>query len=46
MIAVLFDTNSLLDVILHRDPWRYDAQAIWNAVREARLIGFVRYYVD
>lgn len=41
MIRVLIDTNILLDVILHRDPWRFEAQAIWNAVRDGRLLGLI-----
>jgi predicted nucleic acid-binding protein len=31
MISVLLDTNLLLDVLLHRDPWFADAEALWLA---------------
>jgi predicted nucleic acid-binding protein len=30
-VTVLFDTNVVLDVLLQRNPWQAQAQALWDA---------------
>jgi predicted nucleic acid-binding protein len=38
---VLLDTNVVLDVLLNRDPWQVEASALWRAVDEGRLTGYL-----
>jgi len=38
---ILLDTNVVLDVLLQREPWLADAQALWQAVDEERLTAFL-----
>lgn len=40
-MRVLFDTNVVLDVLLKRDPWVVDSQALWQAVDEGRLTAYL-----
>jgi predicted nucleic acid-binding protein len=40
-VRVLFDTNVVLDVLLKRDPWVVDSQALWQAVDEGRLTAYL-----
>jgi predicted nucleic acid-binding protein len=41
VITVLLDLNVLLDAFLGREPWRAEADAIWDANREGRIGGRV-----
>lgn len=41
MKRVLFDANVVLDVLLKREPWVKDAQALWQANDERRLVGYI-----
>lgn len=36
-MRVLLDLNVVIDVLLERDPWRVEAQPIWNANRDGRI---------
>jgi predicted nucleic acid-binding protein len=40
-MTVLRDLNVLLDALLGREPWRAEADAIWDANREGRIGGRV-----
>jgi predicted nucleic acid-binding protein len=40
-MRVLLDTNVVLDALLSRDPWVAEAQMIWAANEEGRLVGHV-----
>lgn len=40
-MRVLFDTNILLDVLLQREPWRAEADALWQANDAGKLNGYV-----
>jgi predicted nucleic acid-binding protein len=40
-MTVLLDLNVLLDALLGREPWRAEADAIWDANREGRIGGRV-----
>ena len=37
----MLDLNVILDVILARDPWRSEAEAIWDANRDGRLGAYI-----
>lgn len=41
MLQVLFDTNVVLDVLLKRQPWVVEAQKLWAAVDDGRVIGYL-----
>jgi predicted nucleic acid-binding protein len=41
MRRVLLDTNVILDVLLDREPFVADAAAIWQAVQEQAIQGYV-----
>jgi len=41
MMRALIDTNVILDLLLEREPFVEDAQAIWRANREGRFYGYV-----
>ena len=36
-MTVLFDLNVVLDVVLGREAWRAEADAIWDANRDGRI---------
>jgi predicted nucleic acid-binding protein len=40
-MRVLLDTNVVLDVLLERDPWLEDAQALWQAVDDGQLTAYL-----
>ena len=40
-MRILFDTNIILDVLLNREPWVNQAQAIWQANDEGRISGYL-----
>jgi len=40
-VNVLLDTNSVLDVLLAREPWQTDAQAIWRAHEDGLITAYV-----
>lgn len=41
LLNVLLDINLLLDVFLARAPWVADAQALWAAHHQRRLVGHI-----
>jgi hypothetical protein len=36
-MTVLRDLHVVLDALLGREPWRADADAIWDAIRDGRI---------
>lgn len=40
-MRVLLDTNVVLDALLGREPFRVDADAIVEAIKEGRVLGYV-----
>jgi predicted nucleic acid-binding protein len=40
-MRILLDTNVVLDVLLRREPWREDAEALWRANDDGRLTGYL-----
>ncbi|HZG69405.1 MAG TPA: PIN domain-containing protein [Herpetosiphonaceae bacterium] len=38
---VLLDTNVVLDVLLKRDPWLADSQAVWQASDDGLITGYL-----
>jgi len=38
---VLFDTNVILDVLLHREPWVTKTSALWQANDQRQIIGYI-----
>jgi len=40
-MKVLLDANVILDVLLNRQPWVVDSQAVWDANHEGRIQGCV-----
>ena len=38
---VFFDTNVVLDVPLHRQPWVVQGSALWKAVAEGHIAGYI-----
>jgi predicted nucleic acid-binding protein len=38
-MRLLLDTNVILDVLLRREPWRADAEAVWRANDERHIAG-------
>ena len=40
-MLVLFDTNVVLDVLLQRQPWVIESKAVWQALDEQRVIGYI-----
>ncbi|MCK6584992.1 MAG: PIN domain-containing protein [Anaerolineales bacterium] len=40
-MRALIDTNVILDILLKREPFVAEAQAIWDANREGRFEGYV-----
>src|SRR3954452_11997573 len=36
---VLIDVNVALDVLLEREPWLADSQAVWDASHQGRITG-------
>lgn len=41
LMRVLIDTNVLLDVLLQRQPWATDSDAVWQANDQGYLAGFI-----
>jgi predicted nucleic acid-binding protein len=41
MRYVLLDTNVVLDVLYDRAPWATEAQAIWQAVDDGRILAYL-----
>lgn len=41
MMSVLLDLNVVLDVLLGRDPWRVDADRIWDANRDGKITAWL-----
>lgn len=41
VLRVLWDTNVVLDVLLKREPWLADGQALWQAVDDERLVAYL-----
>ena len=39
LMNVLIDVNVALDVLLEREPWLADSQAVWDASHEGRITG-------
>jgi predicted nucleic acid-binding protein len=37
LTTILLDLNVLLDAFLGREPWRAEADAIWDANRDGRI---------
>jgi predicted nucleic acid-binding protein len=40
-MKVLFDTNIVLDVLLLRDTWLPEAQAVWDACDQDTIVGYI-----
>lgn len=40
-MKLLFDTNIVLDVLLYRQPWVQDAQALWKANDQGIAVGYL-----
>ena len=40
-MRVLVDTNVVLDVLLKRDPWAASASAMWKAIDDGQLVGYI-----
>ena len=40
-MTVLLDLNVMLDTLLAREPWRAEADAIWDANREGRIDAWI-----
>ena len=40
-LALLLDTNIVLDVILERDPWADDAASLFDEIARGRARGFI-----
>lgn len=40
-MRILLDTNIVLDVLLKREPWQAEASALWQAVDDGQLTGYV-----
>lgn len=40
-MKVLVDANVILDVLLNRQPWVVDSQAVWDANHQGRVQGYV-----
>ncbi|MDX1520400.1 MAG: PIN domain-containing protein [Anaerolineae bacterium] len=40
-MRLLFDTNIILDVLLNRKPWVIEAKALWQAVDEQLMTGYI-----
>lgn len=40
-MRVLLDTNVVLDVLLSREPWVAEAKALWQAIDDERLVGYL-----
>ena len=40
-LRVLLDTNVVLDVLLKRDPWLTDSQAVWQAADDQQLTAYL-----
>jgi predicted nucleic acid-binding protein len=40
-VKVLFDANVLLDVLLEREPWFADSQAVWQAHDRQQIQGHI-----
>lgn len=40
-MRVLFDVNVVLDVLLSREPWRADAQKLWDHVAQDVIEGYL-----
>lgn len=41
MMQILFDTNVVLDVLLRREPWRAEAAAVWEAIDDEHITGWL-----
>ena len=41
MIHALLDTNVILDVLLDRLPWNYEAQSLWQADADGQFVAYV-----
>lgn len=41
VVNVLLDTNVVLDVLLKRDPWLADSQAVWQASDDGLITGYL-----
>jgi predicted nucleic acid-binding protein len=40
-MRVLFDTNVVLDVLLNRQPWVKEAAALWQAIDDREIVGYL-----
>jgi predicted nucleic acid-binding protein len=40
-MRILVDTNVVLDVLLKRDPWTVSASAMWKAIDDGQLVGYI-----
>jgi predicted nucleic acid-binding protein len=40
-MRILLDTNVVLDVLLQREPWRQDADALWQASDAGQAMAFL-----
>ncbi len=40
-MQILFDTSVVLDVLLRREPWRAESSAVWRAVDDGRITGWL-----
>ncbi|MGH7466852.1 MAG: PIN domain-containing protein [Longimicrobiales bacterium] len=40
-MRILIDINVLLDVVLHREPWVYEAAPLLTAAEEGRVDGYI-----
>ena len=41
MIHALLDTNVILDALLDRLPWNYEAQSLWQADADGQFVAYV-----
>lgn len=40
-MRILLDTNIVLDVLLNREPWVAEATALWQAIDDGRVVGYI-----
>lgn len=40
-MQLLLDTNVILDVLLHRQPWFDDSKKVWQAVDDGEIKGYI-----
>lgn len=41
MTSILLDTNIVLDVLLEREEWLADSEAVWSLVEKGRVRGYL-----